>query len=51
MMTEMRFPKAERAMKKFRALEEELAPKTAAKKREAARVDEFLRSDLGTAAK
>jgi hypothetical protein len=51
MMTEMMFPNAERAMRKLRARDEFLEPKTEAKKREAASCLEVLREDLGTAAK
>jgi hypothetical protein len=51
MMTDMMFPNAERAMRKFRVLEECAEPKTALKKREAASCFEVFREALGTAAK
>lgn len=48
MITEMMFPKAERAMRKLSALEEFLEPKTAEKNREAASCLDFRREALGT---
>lgn len=48
MITEMIFPKAERAMRKFSAFEEFLEPKTAEKKREAASCFDFKSDALGT---
>lgn len=48
MMTEIMFPKALRAMRKFRAREEFWDPKTEVKKREAASCLEVFREALGT---
>jgi len=48
MMTEMMFPKALKAMRTLRALDALAVPKTAWKKREAARSLEVLREALGT---
>lgn len=47
-MTETMFPKELRAMRKFNALEELPAPKTAAKNEEAASWVEVLRVAAGT---
>jgi len=49
MMTETMFPKALRAMRKLRALDEFPAPNTEEKKREAASWLEVLSEALGTA--
>ena len=51
MITEIIFPKAERAMRKLRALEDFFEPKTALKKRDAASCLEVFNDALGTAAK
>lgn len=47
-MTETMFPNAERAIRKLRAETDFPEPKTALKKRDAARVFEDLRVSLGT---
>ena len=47
-MTEMMFPKAESAMRKLRARDEFLEPKTAVKKSDAASCFEVFREAFGT---